>query len=96
MKKTTIKKSTLLLFGTPINLLKVIENGHDFDYVNISGMRFNPDRKRLLKNVSVTEEELEALEEIINRGVEVYAQTTTRDEKTNLKSLIEKYKKERR
>ena len=52
-------------------------------------MRFNPDRKRLHKNVSATPEELDAFRELIeNEGVEVYAQTTTRDEKTNLKELI--------
>ena len=89
IKKTTIKKPTMLLFANPIELLAVKRGGLDFDYVNISGMRFNPNRKRLLKNVSVTPEELEALRELIDvEHVEVYTQTTTRDEKTNVKELI--------
>lgn len=92
MKKTTIKKDTMLLFGTPISLIKVMKAGHKYDYVNVSGMRYNSERHRLQKNVSVTKEELDAFKAIINMGVEVYAQTTTRDEKTDLKSLIEKYK----
>ena len=92
MTKTTIKKETMLLFGTPLSLLKVMKAGHKFDYVNVSGMRYNENRQRLQKNVSVTKDELNAFIEIINSGVEVYAQTTTRDEKTNLKSLVEKYK----
>lgn len=89
IKKTTIKKSTMLLFANPVELLEVKKGGLDFDYVNISGMRFNPNRKRLLKNVSVTDEELVALKELINeQGVNVYTQTTTRDEKINVKDLI--------
>ncbi|MGX7071587.1 PTS system mannose/fructose/N-acetylgalactosamine-transporter subunit IIB [Helcococcus kunzii] len=89
IKKTTIKKPTMLLFANPVELLEVKKGGLDFDYVNISGMRFNPNRKRLLKNVSVTDEELVALKELINeQGVNVYTQTTTRDEKINVKDLI--------
>lgn len=89
IKKTTIKKPTMLLFANPVELLEVKKGGIDFDYVNISGMRFNPNRKRLLKNVSVTDEELVALKELINeQGVNVYTQTTTRDEKINVKDLI--------
>lgn len=89
IKKTEIKKPTMLLFANPIELLEVKKGGLDFDYVNISGMRFNPNRKRLFKNVSVTDEELVALKELINeQGVNVYTQTTTRDEKINVKDLI--------
>ncbi|MDO4604734.1 MAG: PTS sugar transporter subunit IIB [Helcococcus sp.] len=89
IKKTTIKKSTMLLFANPIELLEVKKGGLDFDYVNISGMRFNPNRIRLIKNVSATEEEIAALKELINNeGVQIFAQTTTRDEKTNVKDLI--------
>lgn len=89
IKKTEIKKPTMLLFANPVELLEVKKGGLDFDYVNISGMRFNPNRKRLFKNVSVTDEELFALKELINeQGVNVYTQTTTRDEKINVKDLI--------
>ena len=91
LTKTTIKKRTMLLFGNPINVLKVKKSGLiEMDYVNISGMRFNNDRTRLHKNVSVTEEERKALEELIYKeNVEVYAQTTTNDDKMNVKNLLE-------
>lgn len=91
IKKTEIKRPTMLLFANPIELLAVKKGGLDFDYVNISGMRFNPTRKRLLKNVSVTPEEEKALRELIyEENVKVFTQTTTRDEKTNLSDLLEK------
>ena len=58
------------------------------NYVNISGMRFNDNRKRIHKNVSVTEEEREALKTLMNDGVEIYAQTTTRDDKVDVGKLL--------
>lgn len=88
LKKTTIKKRTMLLFGSPISVLKVKNSGLNMNYVNISGMRFNDNRKRIHKNVSVTEEEREALKTLMNDGVEIYAQTTTRDDKVDVGKLL--------
>ena len=88
IKRTEIKKPTMLLFATPIAVKQVKDSGYEFSYLNISGMRFNENRERLHRNVSVTPEEKEALKALIDSGVEVYAQTTTRDDKTNLKDLL--------
>ena len=96
IKKTKIKKSTMLLFSTPISLLKVMNAGYKFEYVNVSGMRFSPGRERIIKNVSATEKEVYAFEKIMELGAEVYAQTTTRDDKINLRVLLDKYQKEKR
>lgn len=57
LKKTELKKATMVLFTNPIDALKLHENGLPFDYLNVSGMRFNEQRHRLHKNMSVTAEE---------------------------------------
>ena len=81
LKKTELKKATMVLFTNPIDALKLHENGLPFDYLNVSGMRFNEQRHRLHKNMSVTAEEKAAFEELIGLGVDCWMQTTTRDSK---------------
>lgn len=92
LKKTTLKKVTMVLFTNPIDALTLHENGLDFDYLNVSGMRFRDGRVRIHKNMSVTAEEKEAFEKLIGLGVQCYMQTTTRDSKKPVAELLEEYK----
>lgn len=91
LKKTELKKATMVLFTNPIDALELKKNGLDFNYLNVSGMRFNDQRTRLHKNMSVTKEEKEAFEELINMGVEVWMQTTTRDSKEPVSELLKNF-----
>lgn len=91
LKKTELKKATMVLFTNPIDALELKKNGLDYNYLNVSGMRFNDQRTRLHKNMSVTKEEKEAFEELINMGVEVWMQTTTRDSKEPVKDLLKNF-----
>ena len=82
----------MVLFTNPMDALMLKKNGLDYGYLNVSGMRFNENRHRLHKNMSVTLEEKEAFEKLINEeNVEVYMQTTTRDEKTKVSELLKNY-----
>ncbi len=92
LKKTQLKKVTMVLFTNPIDALALKRNGLDYHYLNISGMRFNENRHRLHKNMSVTLAEKEALEALIQEeSVEVYMQTTTRDSKVAVSELLKNY-----
>ena len=92
LKKTQLKKVTMVLFTNPMDALKLKQNGLDYNYLNVSGMRFTGDRHRLHKNMSVTLEEKEAFEKLINEEkVEVYMQTTTRDDKTKVSELLSNF-----
>ncbi len=91
LKKTELKKSTMVLFTNPMDALKLRKNSLEFSYLNVSGMRFNDQRTRLHKNMSVTAEEKEAFEELINMGVDVWMQTTTRDSKEPVKELLKNF-----
>ena len=63
--------------------------------MNVSGMRFNDQRVRLHKNVSVTPEEKAAFDALINdEHVSVTMQTTTRDEKMMFVDLLKNYKED--
>lgn len=91
LKKTQLKKATMVLFTNPIDALTLKKNGLDYNYLNVSGMRFNDQRTRLHKNMSVTKEEKEAFEELIGMGVECWMQTTTRDSKEPVAELLENF-----
>lgn len=91
LKKTTIKKVTMILFTNPMDALKCYENGLKFDYLNVSGMRFNEHRQRLHKNMSVTKDEKEAFDALLNYGVEIWMQTTTRDSKEKVSNLLKNF-----
>lgn len=91
LKKTQLKKATMVLFTNPIDALTLKKNGLDYNYLNVSGMRFNDQRTRLHKNMSVTKEEKEAFEELIGRGVECWMQTTTRDSKEPVAELLKNF-----
>ena len=91
LKKTQLKKATMVLFTNPIDALTLKKNGLDYNYLNVSGMRFNDERTRLHKNMSVTKEEKEAFEELIGMGVECWMQTTTRDSKEPVAELLKNF-----
>ena len=91
LKKTQIKKVTMVLFTNPMDAYTCLENGFSFTYLNVSGMRYNESRKRLHKNMSVTEEEKLAFDKLIEKGVEVWMQTTTRDSKMKVIDIIKNY-----
>lgn len=88
LKKTELKKVTMVLFTNPVDALTMHENGLPFDYLNVSGMRYNDQRTRLHKNMSVTPEERAALEKLISMGVECWMQPTTRDTKVAVSELL--------
>ena len=91
ISKTEIKKVTMVLFTNPMDALTCLEKGLSYTYLNVSGMRFNENRKRLHKNMSITLEEKEAFEKLIDKGIEVWMQPTTRDSKERVSELLKSY-----
>lgn len=89
LKKSEIKKSTMLLFTTSIDVLKIVESGLvDIKEVNAGGMRFNDTRKRLTKAISVTPEEEKAFISMINKGLKINVQMVPKDASIDFKTLI--------
>ena len=75
LKKTPIKRKTMLIFTTSTDVLKLVENGLDIKEVNVGGMRYNENRKKLSKAVSVTQEEEEAFKKLIEKDIKVKRHT---------------------
>ena len=88
LKKTTIKRKTMLIFTTSTDVLKLVENGLDIKEVNVGGMRYNENRKRLSKAVSVTPEEEEAFKKLIEKDIKVFIQMIPKSDESLMKNLL--------
>lgn len=88
LKKNEIKKTTMLLFTTSTDVLKVVEGGGDIKEINAGGMRFNSTRKRLTKAISVTPEEEQAFVKLMGKGIQVKVQMVPKDDSVNFSDLI--------
>ena len=88
LKKTPIKRKTMLIFTTSTDVLKLVENGLEIKEVNVGGMRYNESRKRLSKAVSVTSEEEEAFKKLIEKDIKVFIQMIPKSDETMMKNLL--------
>ncbi|WP_294829650.1 PTS sugar transporter subunit IIB [uncultured Gilliamella sp.] len=88
LKKTPIKKRTMLLFTNSIDVDVMVSAGLELEKLNVGGMRMQNGRHQLSRAVSVTPEEELAFKNLINKNVIVEVQMVPKDPIVLLKSLI--------
>lgn len=88
IKKTPIKKRTMLLFTNSIDVARVVEGGVEIKELNIGGMRYQEGRKQLTKALSVSPKEEEAFQKLMEKGIDITIQMVPNDEKKNLKEVL--------
>jgi mannose/fructose/sorbose-specific phosphotransferase system IIB component len=69
------KERVILLFSSPIDVLRALKAGLECRMLNIGGMRYAPGKRKLLNVLAVDDADLDALKEILARGVHVEVQT---------------------
>jgi PTS system mannose-specific IIB component len=84
------KTKTMFLFSNPSDVLDMIENGVGVKSVNVGGMHFTNGKKQLLCNVSVDDKDIEALEKIHRRGIEIEGRVLPSDDRIDVFHVIEK------
>ncbi|WP_336706867.1 MULTISPECIES: PTS system mannose/fructose/N-acetylgalactosamine-transporter subunit IIB [unclassified Cedecea] len=89
MKKTEIKRRTMLLFTNSVDVNALVENGLDIKKLNVGGMRMHEGRKSLSRAVAVTPEEDQAFKSLIARNIAVEIQMVPKDTIVELKSLLD-------
>ncbi|MCO6550350.1 MAG: PTS sugar transporter subunit IIB [Gilliamella sp.] len=89
IKKTPIKKRTMLLFTNSIDVNKLIEGGLEIEKLNVGGMRMQEGRHQLSRAVSVTHEEKQAFKHIIEKNVKVEIQMVPKDPIIELEPLLD-------
>lgn len=88
LKKTPIKKRTMLLFTNSIDVNALVEGGLSLEKVNVGGMRMQDGRHQLSRAVSVTPEEGQAFKNLIAKNIPVEVQMVPKDPIVDLKSLL--------
>ena len=88
LKKTPIKKRTMLLFTNSIDVNALVEGGLSLEKVNVGGMRMQDGRHQLSRAVSVTPEEEQAFKKLIAKNIPVEVQMVPKDPIVDLQSLL--------
>ncbi|MEK5098421.1 mannose/fructose/sorbose PTS transporter subunit IIB [Bacillus sp. FSL W8-0848] len=63
--------TAMLLFEKPGDIVSLIEAGVPIKTVNVGGMRFEHNRRQITKSVSVTDQDIEAFEQLNELGVKL-------------------------
>lgn len=87
-KENPIKRRTLLLFTTPADVQKALDQGVDISEVYVGGMRSTSERRRISKAVNISPEEETIFQSLAERGISLIIQTVPRDEKNELIDLL--------
>ena len=81
-----------LLVKNPETLLELWDAGVHMETVNFGNMSGTQDTVMLMKNVNVSQKNIESLKELSRRGVNITVRTIPGDPEVNLMQLIEKRK----
>jgi len=68
--------------------LDLINKGVDISEINLGGMGSKQERKKLYKNIAVSDSERDTFKELLVKGVHVYIQVVPNMESVELKKLI--------
>ena len=88
MLKKYGSKRFLVVAKHPKYALYLLENGIQFDSLNVGGLYFKEDRKQITKTVYVDEETDDILRRIHGYGVYLDGRTTPRDNSLDLFTLL--------
>lgn len=96
MDPNAAKHNILIIVSTPNDLLRVVENVHGIESVNIGnyGRVANKigaePRKTYRSNLYAYDSEVEVFKKVMDKGIKCYYQTTPEDAQENLAKIFEK------
>lgn len=80
----------MLLLVSPQDVLNLINKGVRIKEVNVGGMHYSPDKKQILKAISVSKEDIQAFQELDKLGVHLEARMVPDDEKIDIMKIIKR------
>ena len=82
------RERAILLFSNPTDVLRYLRAGLSCPTVNVGGMHFVPGKRKIMDVLSVDSDDLEALREILRRGVKVEIQTVPTEKAQPLEKML--------
>lgn len=80
--------NVMLIFENIFTPLKLINSGIKITSLNLGGIRFKEGRKQLSKSISLNDNEIKVIKEILSLGVEVEHRQLSSDSKVNVSDII--------
>ena len=80
----------MLLFTSPIDVLRVVEGGVKINSVNIGGMAFRQGKTMVTNAVSVDQQDIDALKQLASLGIELEVRKVSSDTRLQMIELINK------
>ena len=84
----------MLLLVSPQDVLNLIDKGVRIKEVNVGGMHYSPDKKQILKAISVSKEDIQAFQELDKLGIHLEARMVPDDEKIDIMEIIKRETRE--
>ncbi|MFD2831141.1 PTS system mannose/fructose/N-acetylgalactosamine-transporter subunit IIB [Corticicoccus populi] len=88
IKKNPISRNTMLLFSSPFDVEKLVNEGYEIPSLNVGGMRVNEERKQYTRAVSLTPEEKASFERLLEKGIDITIQMVPSDSKVKINEVI--------
>lgn len=73
-KKVPIKRSTMLLFTNPTEVLECVTGGVEIPFLNVGNMSKTPDNEKITPGIAVSEKDREAFKKLIELGIRTEVQ----------------------
>jgi len=84
----------MLLLVSPQDVLNLMGKGVRIKEVNVGGMHYSPDKKQILKAISVSKEDMQAFQELDRLGIHLEARMVPDDEKIDIMEIIKRETRE--
>ena len=81
------KERILILTKSPLPILELIESGYSIPSINLGGMGMHENRQPYFRNISCTKDEENALQQLNEKGVEIYYQLVPEQAKIDFSSF---------
>lgn len=78
----------IVLVKSPLVVVDLVKSKVPIEYVNIGGMGSSPKRKKLYKNIQASPEEIDAMKELVDLGVEVEFRVVVENKGIDLKEVL--------
>jgi PTS system mannose-specific IIB component len=83
-------EKVIILVKSPLILKPLVEGKLLNKEINVGGIGMGPGRKRLYKNISVSQEERQCFKDFISSGIEVFMQIVPDDNKIAIERVLDK------
>lgn len=78
----------LLLTKSPLVNKTLVDRGVDIKELNLGGMGLNESRKPFINNVACSEDEIEAIKEMLDKGIHVYYQLVPEEKIVDVQTML--------